>query len=165
MNSAAGRDAKAMLAAEYDVVPSDGVPEIASAAEQLLRRPVGVLKFEDLDECELYDAVWANASLLHVPRVKLPNVLGRIRRALKPGGLRFATYKCGAGAGIDPYGRYYNHPNAADLRAAYGSLGRWDLLALEEYRRASVGAIFPALVTDCAWLMGRSVMVCSSGPG
>ncbi len=129
----AGRDAQAMLAAGYDVVPTDGVPEIASAAAKLLLRHVGVLKFEDLDECELYDAVWANASLLHVRRGKLSDVLARIRRALKPGGLHFATYKSGAGPGIDPYGRYYNYPSVADLQAAYGSPGRWDLLAVEEY--------------------------------
>jgi SAM-dependent methyltransferase len=102
----AGRDAQAMIAAGHHVVPTDGIPEIAREAERLLQRPVRVLRFEDLEDCEVFDAVWANASLQHVARARLPNVVARIRRALKPGGLHFATYKSGAGEGLDWHGRY-----------------------------------------------------------
>ena len=129
----AGRDASAMIAAGHDVVPTDGVPEIAQAAERLLGRPVKVLRFEDLDDCDVFDAVWANASLLHVARAQLPDVLDRIRCALKPGGLHFATYKRGVGEGFDRHGRYYNFPSPSELRAAYGVPDKWDLLSVEEF--------------------------------
>ena len=64
-----GRDAAVMIAAGFDVDPTDGTPEIVRIAEERLGRPVRVVHFDKLDALETYDAVWANASLLHVPRV------------------------------------------------------------------------------------------------
>jgi SAM-dependent methyltransferase len=46
---------------------------------------------------ELYDAVWANACLLHVRRAHLPTVLERLRRATRPGGLLRFSVKEGNG--------------------------------------------------------------------
>ena len=63
-----GRDAEAMIKAGFDVEPTDGTPEIALKAEERLARKVRVMRFVELDSNEEYDAVWANASLLHVPR-------------------------------------------------------------------------------------------------
>jgi SAM-dependent methyltransferase len=129
----AGRDAQAMIAAGHDVDPTDGIPEIALQAELTLGRPVRVMRFEDLKDCTRYDAVWANASLLHVPRGALPGVLSRIRSALKPGGLHFATYKSGSGEGHDRHGRYFNYPTATELKEFYGLAGQWDWLSLEKF--------------------------------
>lgn len=80
-----GRDAEAMIHAGFDVEPTDGTPEIARQAEERLGRKVRVMRFGELEAVAAYDAVWANASLLHVPREALPEVLGRVFRALKPG--------------------------------------------------------------------------------
>ena len=66
-------------------------------------------------------------------RAQLPDVLDRIRCALKPGGLHFATYKRGVGEGFDRHGRYYNFPSPSELRAAYGVPDKWDLLSVEEF--------------------------------
>jgi hypothetical protein len=40
------------------------------------------LRFDQLDEHDQYDAVWASACLLHVPKADLQGVLARIWRAL-----------------------------------------------------------------------------------
>src|SRR5262245_30005798 len=90
-----GQDSAYMLSKGFDVVPADGSPGIAKQAEALLGRPVVVLRFEDLDEDEAFDGVWAEASLLHVRRANLPDVLERIRTALRPGGTFHATFKAG----------------------------------------------------------------------
>jgi SAM-dependent methyltransferase len=97
----AGRDALALRQAGHDVDATDGVPEIAAQAALLLRQPVRVLRFEDLDDIARYDAVWANASLLHLPRARLPDILARIWTSLKPDGLHFATYKSGTGEALN----------------------------------------------------------------
>lgn len=128
-----GRDARAMIAAGHQAEPTDGVPEIAAQAEALLGIPVRVLRFEDLDAQEAYDAVWANASLLHVPRPALPGVLARVRRALKPGGLHGASYKGGGLEGRDRHGRYFNYPSAGDLLRSYALSGDWEILSCAEY--------------------------------
>ena len=68
---------------------------MAAKAEARLGRPVKVMRFDELSEVETYDAVWANASLLHVPRGALGDVLALVFAALKPNGLHFASYKAG----------------------------------------------------------------------
>ena len=64
----AGGDTAEMLAQGFDVRATDGSPEMAAVASKRLGRPVETLLFHELDEVEAYDAVWANACLLHVPR-------------------------------------------------------------------------------------------------
>ena len=58
-------------------------------------RRVRVMRFDELDALEVYDAIWASASLLHIPRSSLPEILALVFEALKPGGLHFASYKGG----------------------------------------------------------------------
>jgi SAM-dependent methyltransferase len=128
-----GRDAEAMIAAGFDVDPTDGVPEIARKAELRLGRNVRVLCFDELDVVEAYDAVGASARLLHVPRHSLPNVLARIFRALKPGGLHFASYKSMGTEGRDTHGRYVNQLSREDVVETYGRSAAWDVASTNEY--------------------------------
>lgn len=128
-----GLDSAQMIAAGFDVDPTDGSPEMAAQAATRLGRPVRTLRFEALDAIEAYDAVWANASLLHAPRDALPEILGRIWRALRPGGWHFASYKCGTAEGRDGLGRYYNYPDPDALIATYRAAGDWAELLDERY--------------------------------
>jgi len=127
----AGGDTAEMLAAGYDVRATDGSPEMAAVASTRLGRPVETLLFHELDETEAYEGVWANACLLHVPREQLADVLSRIWRALKPGGVFFASYKEGEEGGRDRLDRYYNYPSQGWLRATYAEAGGWDALTME----------------------------------
>lgn len=128
-----GRDAETMIAAGFEVHPTDGTPEIARQAEERLGRAVKVMRFDELDAENAYDAVWASASLLHVPRPALPGVLALVFMALKPGGLHFASYKGGGAEGRDLHGRYYNYPSRCDLEAAYRESAAWQIESVEEY--------------------------------
>lgn len=126
-----GQDSAALLALGLDVTPTDGSPELAAEAQKRLRRPVSVLLFENLVAETVFDGVWANACLLHVPRSALPGILARVQRALRPGGVFYASYKAGEAEGRDRFGRYYNYPDAAWLRTAYGQ-GGWSRIDIEE---------------------------------
>jgi SAM-dependent methyltransferase len=127
----AGGDTAEMLARGFDVCPTDGSPEMADVASKHLGRMVETLLFHDLDEVETYDAVWANACLLHVPRPELADVLARIWRALKPAGVFYASYKEGDGDGRDTLDRYYNYPSPDWLRATYAEAANWNSLSIE----------------------------------
>lgn len=127
-----GRDAAALIAAGFDVEPTDGSPAMAAMAAARLGRPVVVMRFDALADVASFDGVWANASLLHVPRDALGDVLARIFRALKPGGLHFASYKAGGTAGRDGLGRYFNYPDKEALTAAYLGGAPWEIESLEE---------------------------------
>jgi SAM-dependent methyltransferase len=127
----AGGDTAEMLAGGFDVRPTDGSPEMAEVASRRLGRPVGTLLFHDLDAIEAYDGVWANACLLHVPRVELAPVLARIWRALKPGGVFYASFKTGDAEGRDTLNRYYNYPSPEWLRETYAGAGSWSSLDID----------------------------------
>jgi SAM-dependent methyltransferase len=126
-----GRDSQMMLARGFDVTPTDGSPEMARQAEKLLGRPVAVLPFDQLDASGIYDAVWANACLLHIPRPDLSAVLAHIHRALKAGGIFYASFKAGKAEGRDRFQRYYNYPSRDWLLSQYAPLG-WTSLKIDE---------------------------------
>ena len=96
-----GGDTAAMLAYGFDVVPTDGSPEMAREASAFLGRPVQVLRFEDLEYEQVYDGVWASACLLHVPLADLSTVSTRsrplMRRRWRSGSARSRSSSCCAG--------------------------------------------------------------------
>ena len=132
LGSGGGQDAALMLAAGFDVTPTDGSPGLAAQAQARLGRSVRVMRFEELDAVEAYDAVWASACLLHVPEEALAGILGRVWRALKLGGLFFASFKAGDGGDRDSLGRYYNFVSRPALEAAYAQAGPWSELSFDE---------------------------------
>eukprot|EP01133_Synstelium_polycarpum_P027702 gene27702-33484_t len=56
-----GDDTAHMLARGFDVVPTDGSPEIAAEAQKRLGIAVDVLQFEHIAADNAYDGVWASA--------------------------------------------------------------------------------------------------------
>lgn len=128
-----GRDAEAMLRHGFVVDATDGTPEIARNAEERIGQTVQVMRFDQLDALEMYDAVWAHASLLHVPRAALPDVLELVFRALRPGGFHFANFKGGGTEGRDRFGRYFNYFATSELLELYRASGPWEIVATDEY--------------------------------
>lgn len=125
----AGNHAAEMLARGFALRATDGSPEMAEIASRRLNHPVAVMRFDELDERDTFDGVWASACLLHVPRSELAAILSRIHRALKSGGVFYASFKAGEGDGRDSLGRYYNYVSADWLRAAYAEAGPWQCLS------------------------------------
>jgi hypothetical protein len=121
-----------MEAAGFAVDPTDGVAEMAALATERLGRPVRVMRFDELDAVEVYDAVYASYSLLHVPRTGLTDVLRRIHAALRPGGWHMATFKSGGKEGRDIYDRYFNYIAPDEARAFYAASGHWQSIHLTD---------------------------------
>ncbi len=125
-----GQDSAFMLERGFDVHPTDGTPAIVAAAQARLGVPVRQLFFDELDDEERYEGIWANACLLHAPRPSLSGILGRIHRALKPSGVFHASFKAGETDGRDRFGRYFNYPTQEWLTDAYMRHG-WQELVIE----------------------------------
>ena len=64
-----------------------------------------------------------------MPRDELAGILQRIRRALKPEGIFYASFKVGEGDGRDNLGRYYNYPSPEWLQATYAAAGAWSSIS------------------------------------
>ena len=139
-----GRDTEAMIRRGFVVDATDGTPEIARKAEVRIKQRVSVMRFDQLDKIETYDAVWAHASLLHVPRVGLRKVLRLIHRALRPGGLHFGSFKEGDVEGRDRFGRYFNFFDKPTLLSIYHAAAPWEIVATEEYMGNGVMNAGPA---------------------
>lgn len=91
----AGRDTKDFLEKGYAVEAMDGSEELCRAASAYTGIPVWHALFQELDETDKYDGVWACASVLHLSSSELPDVFRRMTRALKMGGVIYASFKYG----------------------------------------------------------------------
>jgi len=92
-----GRDSKIFRDLGYKVTAFDASEEICKYASEYLGQEVECRKFEDVTETDCYDGIWASASLLHVAKKDLPEVLGKLRNALKKNGILYASFKYGEG--------------------------------------------------------------------
>ena len=92
-----GRDAKAFAAKGYRVTTFDASPALAKLASAHIRQPVPVRAFHEIEEIACYDGIWACASLLHLPAQAIPEAIGRLWAALKPGGCFYFSFKHGRG--------------------------------------------------------------------
>lgn len=90
-----GRDALAFAQAGHQVTAFDGSAEMVRRAREHTGLPVIQMTFDQVDWLDRFDGIWTCASLLHVPRAELPDILGRLARALKPGGAWMASFKRG----------------------------------------------------------------------
>lgn len=90
-----GRDSKAFMEGGYRVVAMDGSKEMCRQASAYLGQEVQCRRFEEIDEKEVYDGIWACASLLHVPYELLPKVIASLIAALVDGGVLYASFKYG----------------------------------------------------------------------
>lgn len=92
-----GRDSRAFKQHGLSVVAFDASREMCKAAAELLGQEVWQMKFQEIAFDEEFDGIWACASLLHVSYEELPDVLGKLHKALKPKGVIYASFKYGDG--------------------------------------------------------------------
>ena len=79
----------------YPVLAADACPSMCEHTRARAGCSVRVLRFEELDYEDAFDGIWACASLLHVRKADLPDIFRLIRRALKTGGVLYASFKYG----------------------------------------------------------------------
>lgn len=128
-----GQDALAMEELGFRIDATDGVAAMAAIANERLARGARVMRFDQLDAENEYDAVVACASLLHVPTTELSAVVRRIWNALKPRGWHFASFKTGCSSGWDNHGRYYNYLDQGSAEEFYRLVGPWSELIFDSY--------------------------------
>ena len=95
-----GRDSRALMEMGYSVVSTDASAEMRRVAEELFGISIRCEAFVELGEEGVFDGIWANASLLHVPKEELRGVFQTAHRALKESGILYASFKLGDFDGI-----------------------------------------------------------------
>ena len=90
-----GRDTLAFKNKGYEVDAIDYSEELVKRATLITGDQVKLQRLYEIDEHEIYDGVWACASLLHCERDRLAEIIGKLRTALKPNGVIYMSFKYG----------------------------------------------------------------------
>lgn len=101
-----GRDTKYFLGKGYQVDATDGSEELCKIASNYTGISVKRMLFEELDEVEKYDGIWACSSILHLSKMALIDVLKKMAVALKGNGVVYTSFKYGNFEG-GRNGRYF----------------------------------------------------------
>lgn len=118
-----GRDSKYFMEKGYKVKAIDGSIEMCKLASKYINQDVECMKFDELNEENTYDAIWACSSILHVEKENLPDILNKMIRALKQNGVIFTAFKKGEGYEIKE-GKYYNFLTKEELEKILNNLGQ-----------------------------------------
>lgn len=101
-----GRDTKYFLDKGYHVEAIDGSEELCIRASEYTGITVKHMYFQELDEKERYDGIWACSSILHLNKEDLKKVLKKMAAALKKTGVIYTSFKYGDFEG-ERDNRYY----------------------------------------------------------
>jgi len=101
-----GRDSLYFINKGFDVTAMDGSEELCQLASIRIGQDVLHMQFSELDFQEVFDGIWACASLLHTTPEQLHEILGKISDSLNPGGVLYMSFKYGDFQGYRN-GRYF----------------------------------------------------------
>ena len=110
-----GRDSMFFLKHGFRVKAIDGSKEMCDLASEYLGDYVENISFNEIEFENEFDAIWASASLLHVNRRDLPDVINKLKRSLKKNGILYASFKYGENDRIRGE-RYFNDLNEESVK-------------------------------------------------
>lgn len=90
-----GRDSLFLVEEGYDVTAVDGAKNMCELAQIHIGKEVLNLTYDELDFDEVFDGIWACASLVHVQTDELASTLLKVLRCLKPGGVIYMSFRYG----------------------------------------------------------------------
>ena len=91
------------------VYPVDASLEMVRVARTEFQVNASQRTFDQIDEVEFFEGIWANFSLLHTKKKYFPENLRKLLNALKKNGVFFFSLKTGNGENRDTLGRYYSY--------------------------------------------------------
>lgn len=90
-----GRDTVYLEDAGCYVTPMDGSEQMCRLAEIYTDKEVLHMTFEEMEFEEVFDGIWACASLLHVEGKDMDRIMKKVVNALKPDGVLYMSFKYG----------------------------------------------------------------------
>lgn len=118
-----GRDSKYFMDNGYNVKAIDGSLEMCKLASKYIGKEVVCMRFDELDDINIYDGIWACSSILHIEKEKLSNVLIKMINALKVNGVIYTSFKIGEGYEIKE-GKYYNYLTKTEMEQILSKISK-----------------------------------------
>ncbi|MBL6990926.1 MAG: class I SAM-dependent methyltransferase [Bacteriovoracaceae bacterium] len=110
-----GRDSKHFIDSGCEVVSVEPSKTLAAMAKEHFNIDVKINRIIDLDYNNLFDGIWANACLLHIPKDELLDNLKVLTKALKPDGILYMSLKWGQGIEVKEDGRLISYYDADEF--------------------------------------------------
>ncbi|MEF9954130.1 MAG: class I SAM-dependent methyltransferase [Clostridium sp.] len=102
----AGRDTKYFAEQGFQVDAMDGSETLCKSASEYTGIEVKNMLFQDLEEVDVYDGIWACSSILHLNKSELAGVFRKMYTAVKKHGIIYTSFKYGEFEG-ERDGRYF----------------------------------------------------------
>jgi 2-polyprenyl-3-methyl-5-hydroxy-6-metoxy-1,4-benzoquinol methylase len=112
-----GRDSKAFLDRGFRVTAIDASPRVIEVASKVVGGHCQVLRFQEMAFREVFDGIWACASILHIPKREIPDIMARFVMALKHEGVLYLSVKQGKGERLAKDGRFFSSYTENSLRS------------------------------------------------
>ncbi len=119
-----GRDSMYFIEKGFDVTPTDGSEGMCRLASEYLHMPVKVMEFNELDDEDLYDGIFASASIMHIEYEKLLELFPKMIRACRDQGIIYVSFKYGDTDGFlgKRYYTYMNEQRFAEMISGFKEL-------------------------------------------
>ena len=109
-----GRDSAYFASLGFEVTAVDGSEALCKRAREHYGIEALCMRFEDISFTGEFDAIWACASLLHVQKADMEDVMKKVSAALKPNGFLYASFKYGSEERTSG-GRFFNDYTEDDI--------------------------------------------------
>ncbi|MCB6203830.1 class I SAM-dependent methyltransferase [Extibacter muris] len=116
-----GRDSRYFIRHGYQVEAVDGSPALARLASEYIGQEVICGRIEELEYDQEFDGIWACASLVHIEKKDMPEILKKLKRALNLEGILYISLKYGEGEGVKD-GRFFSYYDEVQLRKVFNRL-------------------------------------------
>jgi cyclopropane fatty-acyl-phospholipid synthase-like methyltransferase len=124
-----GRDSKYFMSQGFTVVSIDGSSEMCRLASSFVNQKAICQKFDEMDYKDEFDAIWACASLLHVQKNKLSDIMEKLIQAARDNAVIYISFKIGNSERILDERLYsdYNQDEMLNFIKKYKSLKLMEL--------------------------------------
>ncbi|MBR4470818.1 MAG: class I SAM-dependent methyltransferase [Erysipelotrichaceae bacterium] len=150
-----GRDSKFFLSQRYKVEAIDGSEELCQLASEYIGQKVNNIKFNELDYEDMFDGIWACASLLHVKKEEIEDVIRRLYKALKHNGVFYVSFKYGESDRIQGE-RYFNDMNESSVKELLKGFEIMELWLSDDVRPERSDRWINIICEKKAWFISRT---------
>jgi SAM-dependent methyltransferase len=125
VGAGSGRDMKALKARGFRLLGIDASCKLAECASEFSGAICEPIRFDQIRFRNRFDGIWACASLLHVPKRSMPDVLHKLFVSLKRNGVLFVSLRHGDGESVSSDGRFFAYCRSGELRSFIENAGFW----------------------------------------
>lgn len=126
-----GRDSAYFISCGFDVTAMDASEEMCDLASIHIGQDVLNLSFAEMDFNEVFDGIWACASLLHVPGDQIEDIFAKVVKSLKENGVLFMSFYYGDFEG-ERNGRYYKDYRTRSIKELISGYENLEIIEIDK---------------------------------